>query len=220
MDKNTLESGYVMTHPHEPYEDLAAIHINHFAAGELPWQAQVYTNGSLVEAQYFPTEADALRWVAREMTLIACAAMKEDGRADMLAALKAGVQALARTLPRSDTDSFHALCDMRAAVAKAEREGVTMTVPAHESLEESLVMLSRLIGTTHPDGLKDMRDIVARVEQDATAMVATLQIAREALLYVSARVLDNPDWQPGEYAQVMQAKEHIERTLASVERRA
>ncbi len=220
MDESTLESGYVMTHPLEPYEDLAAIHINHFGTGELPWQAQVYADGLLVEARYFPTEADALRWAAREMTLIACVAKAQDGQADMLAALKAGIQALALTQPRSDTESFQALCDMRAAVAKAEREGVTMTVPAHESLAESLVMLSRLIGTAHPQGLKDMRDIVVRVEQDATAMVATLQIAKEALLYVAARVLDNPDWQPGEYAQVMQAKEHIERTLASVEGRA
>ena len=72
-------SGYIITHPHEPYEGNAEIHINEFDGDVTPWQAQIFVDGSLVEADYFPTEAEALRWSAREMTLIACVA-KAEGR--------------------------------------------------------------------------------------------------------------------------------------------
>jgi hypothetical protein len=70
--ETTVINGYVITHPHEPYEDAVSIHINEFAAGAEPWQAQIYVDGSLVEADYFGSEAAALRWAAREVTLIAC----------------------------------------------------------------------------------------------------------------------------------------------------
>lgn len=72
-------SGYIITHPHEPYEEAVSIHINQFAGEDEPWQAQIYTDGSLVEADYFASEIDALRWAAREVTLIACVA-KAEGR--------------------------------------------------------------------------------------------------------------------------------------------
>jgi hypothetical protein len=79
-DTATLIDGYVITHPHDPYEGVAEIHINRFAAGAEPWHAQSYVNGSLVDAAYFATEIDALRWAAREMTLIASVA-KHDAEA-------------------------------------------------------------------------------------------------------------------------------------------
>jgi len=81
MSNATVIAGYVLTHPHDPFEGAVAIHINQFAGGETPWQAQVYVEGSLVEADYFASERDALHWSAREVTLIACVA-KAEGRAD------------------------------------------------------------------------------------------------------------------------------------------
>lgn len=77
MTDATVIKGYILTHPHDPYEDVISIHINCFAGGDAPWQAQIYSGGSLVEADYFPSEADALRWAAREVTLIACVAKAE-----------------------------------------------------------------------------------------------------------------------------------------------
>lgn len=74
MNNSAIIDGYVITHPHYPYEDAVSIHVNQFATGDDPWQAQIYVDGALVEAGYFPTEADALRYAAREVTLIACAA--------------------------------------------------------------------------------------------------------------------------------------------------
>lgn len=73
-DAAAIIKGYVLMHPHEPYEGAAEIHVNQFEDGAEPWQAQVYADGSLVEAGYFATEAEALRWAAREMTLIASVA--------------------------------------------------------------------------------------------------------------------------------------------------
>lgn len=56
-----------------------------------------------------------------------------------------------------------------------------------------------------------------RMEAAAPDMLAALRIAREALLYAAAKVLDKPDWQPGEYAHLMQAKEHADRAIAKAE---
>lgn len=55
------------------------------------------------------------------------------------------------------------------------------------------------------------------VRDAAPDMLAALRIAREALLYAAAKVLDKPDWQPGEYAHLMQAKEHADRAIAKAE---
>lgn len=62
-------------------------------------------------------------------------------------------------------------------------------------------------------------DFALEPETDLDAeMVAVLHIAKEAILTAAAKVLGKPDWQPGEYASLMQAKEHIERTLAKAAR--
>lgn len=74
MANGDLIKGYVITHPHDPYEDVVAIHINQFEGGGSPWQAQIYVEGSLVDSDYFASEPDAMRWAAREVTLIACVA--------------------------------------------------------------------------------------------------------------------------------------------------
>lgn len=76
MNDSTIIDGYIITHPHDPYEDAVSIHINQFAIGDEPWQAQVYIEGGLVESGYFATETDALRYAAREVTLIACASAR------------------------------------------------------------------------------------------------------------------------------------------------
>lgn len=81
MNPATVEYGYSVTHPHEPFEDMVSFTVNRFAGDGRCWQAQVYVEGSLVEAEYFASEVEALRWVAREVTLIACVA-KAEGRAD------------------------------------------------------------------------------------------------------------------------------------------
>lgn len=52
-----------------------------------------------------------------------------------------------------------------------------MTIPANESLIGSLVMLSRLIGTDHPQGRTEMREIVERAKQEAAAMLFELRKA-------------------------------------------
>lgn len=62
---------YELTHPMDEFEGAVSIQV-HLLEEPTPWQAQVYVEGSLVEADYFETEADALRWAAREVVLIAC----------------------------------------------------------------------------------------------------------------------------------------------------
>jgi len=78
MSDASLLRGYVLTHPHDPFEGVVEIHINQFAGEGCAWQAQIYSEGSLVEADYFTCEADALRWAAREVVLIACCAKRGD----------------------------------------------------------------------------------------------------------------------------------------------
>lgn len=61
--------------------------------------------------------------------------------------------------------------------ARADATGDTRsdTIPEGESLAASLTMLRRLIGTESPEGRRQMRDIVARVERDTSDMLAGLQ---------------------------------------------
>lgn len=75
MDSATVIDGYSITHPHDPYEDVVVVQINRFAGDDKPWQAQIYHDGNLVEADYFDTEVEALRWSVREVTLMACCAL-------------------------------------------------------------------------------------------------------------------------------------------------
>lgn len=63
----------------------------------------------------------------------------------------------------------------------------------------------------------DHREAYAKLFAASSTMLATLHIAKEALLSAAAKVLDNPDWQSGDYAQLMQAKEHVERAIAKAE---
>lgn len=51
------------------------------------------------------------------------------------------------------------------------------SVPSDETLASSLLMLSRLIGTDHPQGRQEMRDIVARAEKETAGMLAELRKA-------------------------------------------
>lgn len=71
MTASDLLTGYVLTHPHDPYDDEVALHINKFD-GDMPWQAQVYVQGSLIESDYFSSEVEALSWASREVVLLAC----------------------------------------------------------------------------------------------------------------------------------------------------
>lgn len=105
-------------------------------------------------------------------------------------------------------------------IAEIADQAGGLSVPPVERLADSLATLSRLIGTSHPKGLQDMRDIAARAERDTAAMIATLHIAKGALLSAAAKVLDTPNWDAGEYAHLMQAKEHVERVIARAEGRA
>lgn len=62
-------------------------------------------------------------------------------------------------------------------------------------------------------------DFMLEPSQDLAAeMLAVLYIAKEAILSAAANVLDKPDWQASEYIPLMQAKEHIERTIAKAAR--
>lgn len=63
-----------ISHPHDPYEGVVSFLINEFAEGEQPWQVQQFSNGELVDSDYFNTEAEAEAWVAREATLTAAVA--------------------------------------------------------------------------------------------------------------------------------------------------
>ncbi|KAF0123963.1 MAG: hypothetical protein FD152_3185 [Xanthobacteraceae bacterium] len=53
--------GYTLMHPHDPYDAAMSLIFNHTAGEDMPWQVQVMCNGSLHAADYFATEADALR---------------------------------------------------------------------------------------------------------------------------------------------------------------
>jgi hypothetical protein len=90
----TVQSGYTITHPHNPYEGAVSFSINDFGDGETPWQAQVYVEGELIEADYFATEAEALRWAAREVTLIACVAKAADPVRDAAPAMLEALEKL------------------------------------------------------------------------------------------------------------------------------
>lgn len=56
---------------------------------------------------------------------------------------------------------------------RMEKAEQASTVPSDESLAASLAMLSRLIGTDHPVGRQQMRDIVDRAKRDTVELIRT-----------------------------------------------
>lgn len=61
---------YTLMHPQEPFDEAMSLVFNAIDDGAM-WQVQVMCNGALHSAEYFVSETDALRWAAREATMIA-----------------------------------------------------------------------------------------------------------------------------------------------------
>ncbi len=72
---------YTLMHPAAPFDEAMSLVFNAIDDGAM-WQVQVMCNGALHSAEYFVSETDALRWAAREATMIAAVHLHAEAERD------------------------------------------------------------------------------------------------------------------------------------------